>query len=136
MILNGGISKKRKDGKTVLTKEIRTAGKAAKIILEPDRRTINTDGDLSFVTVRAVDKDGNLVPHADNLVNFKVDGDAFIAGVDNGDPISHDPFKANYRKAFNGMAMAIIQSKEKAGKLTFIATSDGLQPATIAIEMK
>ena len=71
----------RKNGKTVLTSEIKTAGAAAKIELMADRKTINADGeDLSFVTVRILDADGNLVPHADNLVQFKIDGEAFMAG--------------------------------------------------------
>ena len=76
----------RKDGKVVLTREIHTAGKPAKIELSADRKNIKADGkDLSFITVKILDKDGNIVPNADNLVNFKINGNAFIAGVDNGD---------------------------------------------------
>jgi beta-galactosidase len=78
---------------------IRTAGAPAKIELVADRSNIKADGkDLSFVTVRILDKDGNVVPNADNLVKFKITGVGTIASVDNGDPVSHDPFKANYRK--------------------------------------
>lgn len=127
----------RLNGKTVLEKEIKTAGKASKIELLVDRKTIKADGeDESFITVRILDKDGNLVPKADNLINFKIDGEAFIAGVDNGNPISHEPFKANYRKTFNGLALAIIQSKEKAGKVTVTATAEGLQSASTILETK
>jgi beta-galactosidase len=127
----------RKGGKTVLVKEIKTAGPAAKIELIADRKTIKANGeDMSFVTVRILDANGNLVPRADNLVQFKINGDAFIASVDNGNPVSHEPFKASYRKAFNGLALAIIQSEEKAGKATLTAISEGLKPATIAIEIK
>lgn len=127
----------RKDGKVVLTDEIHTAGAPAKVELVADRKIINTDGkDLSFITVKILDKDGNTVPDADNLVNFKINGGAFIAAVDNGDETSHDPFKADYRKAFNGLALAIVQAKEKAGEVTFTATSEGLQPATITLQLK
>lgn len=127
----------RKNGKVVLTKEIRTAGAPAKIELIADRSNIKADGkDLSFVTVRILDKEGNLVPDATNLVNFKVNGQASIASVDNGDPVSHDPFKADYRRAFHGLALAIVQSKEVAGNITLIATSAGLKPATITIRSK
>lgn len=126
----------RKDGKTVLTQEINTAGTPAKIELVADRKTINAnDEDMSFVTVRILDAEGNIVPRADNLVQFKIDGDAFIASVDNGDPVSHEPFKASYRKAFNGLALAIIQAKEKTGKATLTATSEGLKPANIEINL-
>ncbi|MCO5950929.1 beta-galactosidase GalB [Mucilaginibacter flavidus] len=127
----------RKDGKVVLTREIHTAGKPAKIELITDRKNIKADGkDLSFITVKILDKDGNLVPDADNLVNFKINGGAFIASVDNGDENSHDSFKVNYRKAFNGLALAIVQAKDKAGNVTFIATSKGLQSATITLQLK
>jgi beta-galactosidase len=127
----------RKDGKVVLTREIHTAGKPAKIELIADRKSIKADGnDLSFITVKILDKDGNVVPTANNLVNFKINANAFIAGVDNGDPVSHDSFKVNYRKAFNGLALAIVQAKEKAGSITFTATSTGLAPATIVLQAK
>ncbi len=127
----------RKDGKVVLTREIHTAGKPAKIELVADRKLIKADGkDLSFITVKILDKDGNVVPDADNLVNFKLNGKAFIAGVDNGDPVSHDPFKADYRKAFHGLALAIVQAKETPGDISLTATAKGLQSASVVIKAK
>ncbi len=127
----------RKDGKVVLTREIHTAGPPAKIELIADRKNIKADGkDLSFITVKILDKDGNVVPDAANLVNFKLSGPGFIAGVDNGDEVSHDPFKANYRKAFNGLALAIVQTKEKGGDITFMASSNGLAPASVVLHVK
>jgi beta-galactosidase len=127
----------RKDGKVVLTREIHTTGKPAKIELVADRKNIKADGkDLSFITVKILDKDGNVVPDADNLVNFKINGNAFIAGVDNGLETDHDPFKADYRHAFNGLALAIVQSKDKPGSVTFTATSKGLQGAIVVLQTK
>ena len=127
----------RKNGKTVLEKLIRTAGPAAKLELTADRGKINADGkDLSFVTVRVLDKDGNLIPDAANLINFKIEGDAKITAVDNGSPISHESFQADHRKAFNGLALAIIKAGSKASKVTLSANSEGLQAASIQIEVK
>ncbi|WEA03657.1 beta-galactosidase GalB [Mucilaginibacter sp. SJ] len=127
----------RKNGKTILTREIHTAGAPAKIELTADRSQIKADGkDLSFITVKILDKDGNVVPDADNKVNFKVAGEGSIASVDNGDPVSHDPFKADYRKAFHGLALAIVQAKEKAGTITLTASADGLQSATLVLKSK
>ena len=127
----------RRNGKVVLTKVINTAGAPAKIELNADRSNIKADGkDLSFITVRILDKNGNVVPNADNLVKFKITGAATIASVDNGDPVSHDPFKADYRKAFHGLALAIVQGKEQVGTITFTATSEGLKPATVVIRSK
>ncbi|MBL7968351.1 MAG: DUF4982 domain-containing protein [Prolixibacteraceae bacterium] len=125
----------RKDGKTVLEKEIHTAGKPAKIELTVDRSKLKADGkDLAFITVRVTDEAGNMVPDADNLINFELKGEGFIAGVDNGLQTSHEPFKASYRKAFNGMCLLIVQTTKKAGTIEIKATSDGL--ANADIEMK
>lgn len=127
----------RKNGVTVLEKIIKTAGNPAKIELVTDRNTINADGlDQSFVTVKILDEDDNLVPYAENLVNFKISGNGFIAGVDNGYQASHEPFKANKRKAFNGMCLAIIQSNGKKGKIVLEATSERLSPASVIIKAK
>jgi beta-galactosidase len=127
----------RKSGKEVLNKEIKTAGSAAKIELIADRKEINADGkDLSFITVRILDADGNLVPKADNLVNFEIAGKGFIAGVDNGYQASMEPFKASYRKAYNGMCLAIIQATDKSGTISLRANSPGLQTSSITIKSK
>jgi beta-galactosidase len=122
------------NGKTVLTKEIKTAGKPAQIKLIADRQRIKATGnDLSYITVKILDNAGNLVPEADNLVQFHIKGEGIIAGVDNGSPTSMEPFKSNQRKAYNGLCLAIIQSKAKAGKIILEATSPGFKSATITI---
>jgi beta-galactosidase len=126
-----------KKGEVVMTSEVKTAGVPAKIELTADRKVINADGaDLSFITVKVLDKDGNIVPNADNTITFKINGEAVLAGVDNGDPINHDSFKADWRKAFHGLALAIVQAKQKAGYITVTVTSAGLQTASLQIEIK
>jgi beta-galactosidase len=121
--------------KDVLSAELKTAGTSAKVILEPDRKVITADGrDLSFVTVKLVDDKGTLVPNADNLVHFKISGEGKIVGVDNGSETDLDPFKADYRKAFNGLALVVIQSTDKVGKIRLEATSDGLKGYGVSIE--
>lgn len=124
----------RRNGKTVLVKEIRTAGIPAKVVLTADRSTIKAGGkDLSYITVKIVDTDGNVVPDADNLVYFKLKGQGIIAGVDNGSQSSMEPFKADHRKAFHGMCLAIIQSGKKPGKVQLEAGADGLMPSKIEL---
>jgi beta-galactosidase len=70
------------------------------------------------------------------LVNFKIKGDGKIIGVDNGSETDHEPFKANYRKAFNGMCLVVIQSSDKKGKITLEAVSKGLKSAAAEINAK
>ena len=127
----------RKDGKTVLEKEIHTAGEPAQIRLTADRNEIKSDGrDLSFVTVEVLDKDGNLCPNADNQIMFDVQGAGFIAGVDNGSPVSMEKFKADHRRAFYGKCLAVVQSDGKSGGIKLTATSEGLKTAVTAIKAK
>jgi len=125
----------RKKGETVLKKEIHTAGVSAKIELQPDRENIHADGcDLSFITVKVADENGNLVPDPENLIRFEVKGEGFIAGVDNGYQASLEPFKANCRKVFNGMCLLIVQATQSAGEITVSASSEGLASKTIILK--
>jgi beta-galactosidase len=125
-----------RNGRPAETQEVRTAGPAARIELIPDRSTIAADGkDLSFVTVNVLDRDGVLVPDAENLVRFQLQGGAHIAAVDNGDQISHVSFKADQVQAFNGKALVIVQAGRQRGTVTLTATSGGLQAASARITL-
>jgi beta-galactosidase len=118
----------------MVLREIRTAGEPAAIQLTADRPHIHADGcDLSFITVKVVDQNGTLSPHADNMIHFEIEGAGCIAGVDNGHQISHEPFKANYRRAFNGMCLVVIQSTEIPDTITLQAKSEKLQSAEVTI---
>ncbi|HKJ32491.1 MAG TPA: beta-galactosidase GalB [Balneolales bacterium] len=125
----------RRNGQVILTKEIHTAGDPAKITLEPDREKIMADGqDLTFITVNVTDKDGNLIPHADNMIHFNVSGEGAIASIGNGHEISHESFQAPQHKVFNGKCMAIIQSGGKAGNIQVKASSSGLESSSVTIQ--
>jgi len=116
------------NSKSVAVDEVRTAGAPAKVKLAADRAVIQADGDdLSFVTVRIEDQHGNLCPMADNLVHFDVTGAGTIAAVDNGNAATTEPFQADHRKAFSGMALLIVRSKAgETGRIKIVATSEGL----------
>ncbi|MFH1194095.1 MAG: glycoside hydrolase family 2 TIM barrel-domain containing protein [bacterium] len=127
----------KNNGKIICTDEIQTSGEPAKIILTPDRTEITADGsDLSFVKVEIVDKEGCICPDADNLVKFNISGEGVIEAVGNGNPISHENFKASERKAFNGLVQIIIQSKNEAGQIKLSAISEGLTESEVIIKTK
>ena len=127
----------RKSGDDMLTREVKTAGKPAKIMLSADRRNLRKDGrDLSFITVKITDAQGTLVPDAADLVKFTISGEGTIAGVDNGFQASHEPFKADFRKAYNGMCLVIVQSGENAGKIKLSASAEGLEPSSLELTVE
>jgi len=124
----------RKKGKIILTKEIKTAGEAARIELAAEKTNLKADGkDLSFVAVRILDKKGNLVPDADNLIEFSITSNGKIAGTDNGYQADTVSLKSNKRKCWKGLALAIVQSTKKKGNITLTATSRGIPPASIIL---
>ena len=128
------------DGKVISEAKVETTGAAAAVTLEPDRTTINADGeDLSIITVSVRDAKGRVVPTASNLVHFTIQGPGKIIGVGNGDPSCHEPDKylsqsGWQRSAFCGLAQVIVQSSKDAGDIQLTATADGLQLATISIQ--
>jgi beta-galactosidase len=116
-----------KEGTVIGEQSLKTAGAPYQIQITPDRSVIHADGlDLSYLLVEAYDKDGNLCPLADNLIDISLSGPGHIAGVGNGNPQSFDPFQANQVKLFYGKAMIIIGSESKKGEIKITATSNGM----------
>ncbi len=125
-----------KNGHVVATDEVVTAGPPAKIELVADRPSIHADGsDLSFITVKVVDKDGHVCPNADNEMSFSLNGPAVIAGLDNGDPTNHESFQGTSHKIFHGLGLVILRSQESAGKATVTAETQGLEAVALPIEL-
>ena len=124
-----------KDGRRWASDRVRTAGEAARLEAVPDRAQIRADGrDLSFVTVRVVDANGVVVPRADHVVRFAVEGPGEIVATDNGDPTSFEPFPSHERKAFGGLDLAIVRAKAgEPGRIRLTATGDGLRAGTALI---
>jgi beta-galactosidase len=117
------------------TATVKTAGDPTQIRLTPDRTKLTASGDdLCYVTVEALDKDGNLCPLAENEIDFKLAGPAEIAGVDNGDPISMESFLADHGQLFFGKTMLVVRTQEgKPGDIKIIASSKGLQDASVGV---
>jgi beta-galactosidase len=123
----------RRDGRQVARDEIDTAGPPATVRLTPDKRAIVADGrSLSYVTADVVDANGVVVPDADNELSFAVSGGR-LAGTDNGREESAENYKAPDRAAFNGKALAIVQSTDRPGPITVSVSSPGLRPATTTV---
>lgn len=117
----------RKNGKEVLSSEVHTAGEASRIVLEADRSQLIADGnDLSYLTVKVTDQQGNVVPDAAQLISFSVEGNGTLAGVDNGYQANISSFKAPQIKAFKGKCMVIIRSGEEPGYIYIKAKAQDL----------
>ncbi|XQA66246.1 beta-galactosidase GalA [Xanthomonas sacchari] len=124
-----------RDGKQVLTQRRETVGTPAAVRLRCERANLLADAeDVVVVAVEIVDAKGRVVPTASDVVRFAVRGPGRLIGVGNGDPSSHEPDKADQRRAFNGLCMALLQTTRDAGTLTLEATAPGLAPARLALK--
>ncbi|HKZ67840.1 MAG TPA: beta-galactosidase GalB [Chitinophagaceae bacterium] len=127
-----------KNGKQWAEQIVRTTDNAAQLILIADRNVINADGeDLSFITVKVADKNGLMVPDANNKVNFTIEGPGEMVATDNGDPANLESFASKQREAYFGLVLAIVRSeKGKPGAIKISASSEGLKMATVEIKSK
>jgi beta-galactosidase len=119
----------------VAEREVKTAGKPYKIVLQPDRTQISADGkDISFVTVSVVDKDGNLCPLATNQLSFSVKGKGEYRAACNGDPTSLEQFHLPTMKLFSGKLVVLVQSTEQAGDIALSVKGKGLQTGQVNLK--
>ena len=149
-----------KDGEVIATTITRTAGTPTQFQIEPDQTELDPNRrDLSYITIRIEDADGNFHPKGERWVSLNVRGPGRIVGVHNGDPMSHHPFQADTVRTFNGLALVIIaatsgpdeprenESREsgeivvranvrgwESREVSLTRTSEGIPEATLAPE--
>lgn len=125
-----------KDGRPAEEKIVRTAGKPHHLEVVADRMQLTADGkDLAYITVRVVDKDGNLCPVDNRLVTFSVKGAGTFRAAANGDATCLDLFHLPRMHAFSGQLTAIVQTGTEAGQLVFEAKAKGLKSAKLTLDV-
>lgn len=127
-----------KNGEKWAENNVKTTGKAESLTAEADKKKILADGsDLSFVTVKIVDKNGLPVPLTNNLIRFSIEGPGEIVATDNGDQADFTPFNSRERNAFNGLCLVIVIGKKgEKGNVTIHAESEGLKPTKVVLKLK
>ena len=119
-------------GKAVARDQRSTAGPGVQLRLTTERTRLKADGrDVAMIRVEVTDRHGIVVPTADTPLRFSLSGPARIIGLGNGNPTSLEPDKGNTRRAFNGLAQAIVQSAGTPGVARLTVSGEGLLPASI-----
>ncbi|HRR27017.1 MAG TPA: glycoside hydrolase family 2 TIM barrel-domain containing protein [Acidobacteriota bacterium] len=122
-------------GVTIGEATVRTAGEAIRLRLTPDRKELWATGDdLAYIVVEALDAAGIVQPWEERKVTFSVEGPAEIAGVGNGNPLSLEPFQADYRRLFHGKAIVILRTRRnESGTIRVGASAEGLAAASVEL---
>ncbi len=119
-----------KDGKEVARDCILTSGRAAKIVLTPDRPVITADGmDLCFVTAELQDENGIPVTDAPVELNATVSGAGRLAGFGSGNPKTTEDFGTGRRFTWNGRALIAVRAAREGGIIELAVTANGLPAA-------
>lgn len=134
-----------KNGKKAMTAKVETSGAPAKINAAADRQLIKADNhDVAVVNITLSDSKKRFVPDGCVTLDLTVDGPVRILGVGNGDPAWQDaerpadPMSRTFKvKTFNGMAQVILQAAgNEAATATLTVSSEGLQPATVSVDVR
>ncbi|GAA3943966.1 beta-galactosidase GalA [Chitinophaga oryziterrae] len=124
-------------GRQVASQLIETTTAPEQVTLTSDVDHLNADGcDVAVVNVAIRDASGRVVPVANNLVRFSVEGDGRIIGSGNGDPSSHEPENTSQRSAFNGYCQVLVQSGKTTGEIRLKAVSETLVGATVILKVQ
>lgn len=109
-------------GKLVASETVATTGDGSALRLAVDRARIRADGDdVAVVSVTVVDREGRVVPTAQQRITFEVEGAARLIGMGNGDPGSHESDKPaalhRYAGAGSWSHQAIARPQDAAAVL-------------------
>lgn len=123
-----------KAGRVVARDTERTAGPPAALRLTAEVASLRANGeDVAPIAVAVVDAEGNIVSTAEDEIQFSVAGDGTLAGVANGDPVSHEPNVAPHRKTFHGLAMVLVRAGSRPGVIEVQARTSSLPARSITI---
>lgn len=118
------------NGNPADTAILETAGRpsAIRLTAEPAYRA---DSDLEYIVAEITDAKGRIVPIANNLLSFTVDGDAEIIATGSSDPTDHRGYSRHERKAAQGRVLAVIRKGNGTARLT--VKSKGLRTAGLTL---
>ena len=126
-------AKAYKQKETVASHTLKTAGEPKQLSLKNERKstTENKDG-LIFLTLEVQDEKGTRCPFADNEITVEVSGKGELIGFDSGNQFSHELYKQNVRKAYQGRLLLTIRHTG-TGKIKVACKTDGIISANTIV---
>jgi hypothetical protein len=126
-----------KKGAATATFELKKAGTAAKLALQPDLTSLRADGrDVAQIEVDVADKDGTLAPDAGNLVACTITGPARIIGIENGDTNGKEDYKALSHSVYQGRMLIYVQSLKTPGQAKLKVSTPNLEGSSVTLTVR
>jgi len=123
------------NGQEVCSYSLKTAEKAQKIRLIPDRKEM-LPGEIAHIEAHITDKNGIICPAEDSLVEFALRGDGKILGACSPDLNQNLGFTLPKTVTSEGKALVMIKAGESGGNLELFAYSPKLENASIRFRVR
>ena len=130
LVANGYDSSNRVVAQDIVYTSLNTAS-TTKLYSDKSSVNINSD-DLVFITCDIVDRNGVIIPNANNEITFTVEGGTVI-GTDNGNAACVEKYRTNKKSAFNGKVLCVVKPNNITGDMTITASGSGLVQKTITV---
>ncbi|HEY5469654.1 MAG TPA: sugar-binding domain-containing protein [Bacteroidales bacterium] len=117
--------------------QLQTVGEPASFRATFDKSSLKKEEDLAHLKIEIVDKAGNPVKNASNVITVKVTGAGQLRGIESGEIVDGDVnLQSDTRLSHMGKLLAFIQPVQKKGDVTVTISSPGLESKTVTITAK
>ena len=126
-----------KKGSVTTTFELKWAGPAAKLVLQPDVPSLQASGrDVAQIEVDVTDNDGVLAPEAGNLIACTVTGPGRIIGIENGNLRGTENYQALSHSVYQGRMLIYLQSLKTAGEVKLSVSTPNLEGSSVTLPVR
>ena len=124
-------------GSATTTFELKKAGSAAKLELQPDVPSLQANGrDVAQIEVDVTDNDGVLAPDAENLIVCTVIGPGRIIGIENGNLRTTENYRALSHSVYQGRMLIYLQSLKTAGEVKLSVSTPNLAGSSVTLPVQ
>ncbi|WP_215223995.1 glycoside hydrolase family 2 TIM barrel-domain containing protein [Echinicola shivajiensis] len=116
-----------RNGKEVAAYGITSPGKADQLVVNMEEG----ESGIVLMDIEIQDKAGNRIVSDDRDITFEIDGTAKLLGLESGDLSSHEDYREDHRKTYQGRLRAYIQIE---GEVKIKISTKGLKP--VRLKMK
>lgn len=116
--------------------ELHTTSAPVDFEFTTDKEALIADAyDVAHLEIQLIDEKGRKIKTENTSIEFEIEGNARLLGVDNGAKNNIQGFQTNKITTSKGRCLAIIQSTKEKGTIKITAKAEGLESKTIEIKV-
>ncbi|WP_091394624.1 glycoside hydrolase family 2 TIM barrel-domain containing protein [Arachidicoccus rhizosphaerae] len=121
-------------GKAVKTTEVKTASAPSRVKVDVDLSGFRgVSGDLCYLTLQLEDEQGNSVPDNDRLLQFDINGQAKLVGINNGYQAELRSFQSEQYPTWKGKCVVVVRPETAKGSFTLNVKGQGISTGAFKV---